>query len=764
MQYQWQFNGVDIPGATNATLTLTNVQATDEGSYRVLIRNIAGSVTSDAATFILVRPPQIISTSPTAPGTYWIATDTTLSVVASGADPADFPLSYQWQLNGTNIPDAAASNYTISVHDVYGHLSYDVMQEGSYSVVVSNAAGSTTVTAWDLRLAAPGMVVAWGDDYDGECERPRTLTNTLAVAAGLYHSVAVAEDGSVVTWGANWGNVPGDLTNAVAVAAGFAHTLALRSDGTVSAWGDNTFQQTNVPSTLTNAVAISAGPYQNLALTRNGTVVSWGTGPEPAPPPPGLTNLSAIAMGGDFGLGLSKDSTVTAWGESAYGETNIPPGLSNVVAIAAGVFHALALRENGTIVAWGNNTAGQTDVPAGLTNVMAIAAGFWYSVALKNDGTVVAWGDNTFGQTNVPVMPANVKAIAAGGAHILAAMFSPTVQYPVDVTKDLLLIYNTNSADSKFVKDYYLAHRPMVASANVLGIGCVTNETALHEEFTNQIAAPILQWLTDNPTKRPQYVILFLDVPSRCSTNRNYSAFGDHPSVSVSLVDIYPGLKPFISHLNMGDSDACKAYIDKLESIGANYSPGKLIISASSGGYGNTNYILDGIRYGGPPPLEDYSPNWSVVASATNSLLAAGVSVSAISFSDGLEILTNNVVQPLSHPSGHVNVAGYICWGAHSSLGAAYATNSQVQWTGNSSWWIIETAESFNGWRSCPYQGTFIKWFSANAFGTTNFSNTPVGAVSHVDEPGAPSNASDYFGLWARGKNFAIAAWNSKST
>ena len=129
--------------------------------------------------------------------------------VASGADPADFPLSYQWQLNGTNIPDAAASNYTISVHDVYGHLRYDVMQEGSYSVVVSNAAGSTTVTAWDLRLAAPGMVAAWGNDDDGECERPRTLTNTLAVAAGLYHSVAVAEDGSVVTWGANWGNVPG---------------------------------------------------------------------------------------------------------------------------------------------------------------------------------------------------------------------------------------------------------------------------------------------------------------------------------------------------------------------------------------------------------------------------------------------------------------------------------------------------------------------------------------------------------------------------
>ena len=38
----------------------------------------------------------------------------------------------------------------------------------------------------------------------------------------------------------------------------------------------------------------------------------------------------------------------------------------------------------------------------------------------------------------------------------MAGIFSTWVQYPVDVTKDLLLIYNTNSPDSRFVKDYYL--------------------------------------------------------------------------------------------------------------------------------------------------------------------------------------------------------------------------------------------------------------------------------------------------------------------
>jgi len=62
--------------------------------------------------------------------------------------------------------------------------------------------------------------------------------------------------------------------------------------------------------------------------------------------------------------------------------------------------------------------------------------------------------------------------------------------------------------------------------------------------------------------------------------------------------------------------------------------------------------------------------------------------------------------------------------------------------------------------------GNFIQWFSSNAFGGTNYSNTPVGAVTHVEEPFSPGveNSQIYFGLWAAGKNFAICAWNSRRT
>jgi hypothetical protein len=62
--------------------------------------------------------------------------------------------------------------------------------------------------------------------------------------------------------------------------------------------------------------------------------------------------------------------------------------------------------------------------------------------------------------------------------------------------------------------------------------------------------------------------------------------------------------------------------------------------------------------------------------------------------------------------------------------------------------------------------GNFIQWFSSNAFGGTNYSNTPVGAISNVEEPGIPSfnYGSIYFGLWASGKNFGICAWNTRDT
>jgi hypothetical protein len=47
MHCQWRFNGVDIPGATDLTLTLTNLTASEAGTYTAHLTNIAGSTDTE---------------------------------------------------------------------------------------------------------------------------------------------------------------------------------------------------------------------------------------------------------------------------------------------------------------------------------------------------------------------------------------------------------------------------------------------------------------------------------------------------------------------------------------------------------------------------------------------------------------------------------------------------------------------------------------------------------------------------------------------
>jgi hypothetical protein len=59
ISYQWRFNGVQIPGATSATLTLRGVTTGDMGDYTVLVTNALGSATSQVARLtVIVAPPR----------------------------------------------------------------------------------------------------------------------------------------------------------------------------------------------------------------------------------------------------------------------------------------------------------------------------------------------------------------------------------------------------------------------------------------------------------------------------------------------------------------------------------------------------------------------------------------------------------------------------------------------------------------------------------------------------------------------------------
>ena len=55
--YQWKKDGVNIDGATSSSLTITNVQAANTGSYTVVATNTQGSATSNPATLNIQVPP-----------------------------------------------------------------------------------------------------------------------------------------------------------------------------------------------------------------------------------------------------------------------------------------------------------------------------------------------------------------------------------------------------------------------------------------------------------------------------------------------------------------------------------------------------------------------------------------------------------------------------------------------------------------------------------------------------------------------------------
>ncbi len=79
MAYQWQFNGKAIPGASKASLTLSNLDFAHAGNYSVMISNAVGVINSLSAT-LRVKPA----------GTYDLARD-----YSTTANPAG-PWAYGW--------------------------------------------------------------------------------------------------------------------------------------------------------------------------------------------------------------------------------------------------------------------------------------------------------------------------------------------------------------------------------------------------------------------------------------------------------------------------------------------------------------------------------------------------------------------------------------------------------------------------------------------------------------------------------------------
>jgi uncharacterized protein (TIGR02597 family) len=144
LNYQWNFNGTPLSGATTSSYTVTNAASVNAGSYYVVVTNIAGVVTSSTATLTVNVTPSI--STPPASQAVVAGSDVTFTVNAGGTAP----LSYQWQFNASPIANATGSAYTTS--------GVDSSDAGSYSVVVTNVAGTVTSANATLVVNVPAMI------------------------------------------------------------------------------------------------------------------------------------------------------------------------------------------------------------------------------------------------------------------------------------------------------------------------------------------------------------------------------------------------------------------------------------------------------------------------------------------------------------------------------------------------------------------------------------------------------------------------------
>jgi alpha-tubulin suppressor-like RCC1 family protein len=425
--YQWYFNNAPladnsrISGSATGTLSISNALTSDTGSYTVVVTNLLTAATSSVAVVTVLTSPNV-TTQPLGR-----STPLGLTNIFAAAGSGSAPLSYQWRLNGADIPGATNTGYFIAATGTN--------DLGVYQFVVSNAVGVAVSSNASLTI---GPVAVWRYNIYSLCLVPPGLSNVTSIASGSTFNLASRLDGSIAAWGSVGTYTNSSFTNVTALSGSVNGALALRSDGTVTGSGYiNPLSFKVFPS---NVVAVAAGNSFGLALRAEGTVLSWGyyspgTAYNPLSPPAGLAKVTAISAGYSHGLALKQDGTVVAWGVGSV--TNVPAGLSNVVAIAAGSGHSLALKSDGTLVAWGVGPG--TNLPAGLSNVMTIAAansseptysqgGGNVSSAVLSNGTVVAWGSSLYNQTNVPSGLTNVVAVANGTYCSLALVNDGTPQ------------------------------------------------------------------------------------------------------------------------------------------------------------------------------------------------------------------------------------------------------------------------------------------------------------------------------------------------
>jgi alpha-tubulin suppressor-like RCC1 family protein len=345
----------------------------------------------------------------------------------TGVDPSDFTVVTTGSATGqvSKVLGTGDIRYAVVTGVTgAGAVRIDLKATGTgITDVMGNPLGGGLINGQAYYHVAASALYGWGDNTVGQAG-PNSISGVPAVIPSTH-----ALQGRVVA----------------AVAAGLTHSLALCDDGTLAAWGGNSNGQLGcahpdasspVPVAVTmhgalqgkTVIAIAAGADHCLALTADGLVFAWGRGDQ-----------------GQLGTSSGTDDRDQSNVHSPAGislANAIPNYHARAVAIAAGESHSVVLDIAGGLFTWGANdrrqlgdgsAANRSRVPVAVAvnafdpadPLLAIAAGSKHTVVRTEGGKLFGWGDNLLSQLGSGLSdPVAIPGRISGGdlatAHVAA--------------------------------------------------------------------------------------------------------------------------------------------------------------------------------------------------------------------------------------------------------------------------------------------------------------------------------------------------------
>jgi uncharacterized cupredoxin-like copper-binding protein len=401
LTYQWQHEGTNIAGATGSSLSLTNVQSGDAGQYVVVVSNPGGSVTSEPGVVRVIEPvlPPVIVRGPESQ-TVVVGSSVSFTVEATGAGT----LEYQWQHNGTNIAGATSSQLSLS--------NVQLVDAGTYTVVVSNAGGSASAEAAlsvTTGSVAPPMILSGPQ------------SQRVTVGSDVSFNVVASGAGTLVyQWQHQGVNIAGATSSVLKLSQ-----VQLADEGSYTVWVSNAGGSVNASASLEVVPASVAAPV----------IV---TGPESQTVVAGSTvQFSVEATGQDLTYQWQHNGTNIA------GATSSQLSLGNVQLSDAGTVTVVVSNAGGSVSGSAslNVTSGTMAPPVILSGPQSqtVTAGSSVSFSVVASGTELSYqwqveGVSIAGATRSVLNLANVQLPDAGTYTVLVSNAGGSVSASASLT------------------------------------------------------------------------------------------------------------------------------------------------------------------------------------------------------------------------------------------------------------------------------------------------------------------------------------------